>query len=105
MSNTTTTADLLIIARRWTDSFGNTYHSRRVWFDGQRIREAESNFCYGYGDHFLTEAAEGLADAGLLPGYDGGALWRYCVESGIDLTYHADDVRRQSDLHGGGRKN
>jgi len=99
-----TTTDLLVVARRWTDSCGNTYHSRRVWLDGQRAPEAESNFCYGYGDHYLTEAAEALAKAGLLPGYDGGALWRYCEENGISLTRHADDVRRKRDLHDAGRK-
>lgn len=97
-----TTTDLLIVARRWTDTHGNTYHSRRVWLDGKRVHAAESNFCYGYGDHYLTEVAEALAKAGLLPGYDGGALWRHCVDNGIDLTRDASDVRRKRDLHNGG---
>lgn len=101
----TTTTDLYIVARRWTDTYGNTYHSRRVWMDGQRVPEAESNFCYGYGDQYLIEAGEALAKAGLLPGYDGGgALRRHCQESGIDLMYSADDVRRKRDLHNAGRK-
>jgi hypothetical protein len=96
--------DLIIVARSWVDIYGNTYHSRRVWLDGQRVTEAESNFCYGYGDHYLTEAAEALAKAGLLPGYDGGALWRHCEDNGISLFCRCDRVRRKRDLHDFGRK-
>lgn len=53
--------DLIFInARRWFDnSFGNTYHSVRVWtVKGNDVRAFSLPFAYGYDDAYLQSAAE-----------------------------------------------
>ena len=49
-------ATTTILARRWFDSFGNTYHSVACYRD--QILVGKKDFVYGYGDHYLATAAE-----------------------------------------------
>ena len=100
--------EIHVDARRWFDRrAGNTYLTAACFVDGERAVNVP--FCYGYGDHYMTEATEALEDAGYLPGlrhyHHGGteSLWRYCEERGIKLTSRVEDVERRSDLHNNGR--
>lgn len=46
-----------IVARRWFDQkWGNTYHSVRVYRNGELV--GENPYEYGYGDHYLQTADE-----------------------------------------------
>ena len=56
---------ITIEAKRWFQrTYGNTYHSCRVFHGGELV--GAKSFCHGYGDHYLNTAAQILCDAGLL---------------------------------------
>jgi hypothetical protein len=96
---------LTIDTRRWHDSSGNTYHSRRVCIDGESAPEANTNFEYGYGTHSEYEAIEKLIKSGALR-YAGRSHASHHVAEANDCKLNAvyTDVRRRKDLHGGGRE-
>lgn len=54
-----------IIGRRWFQrSYGNTYHSVKVFVNGKEV-----GYCahaYGYGDQYINTAADLLVKAGML---------------------------------------
>ena len=96
---------LHVSGRRWfTRNSGNTYHTARTLMDGESGPAVP--FSYGYGDHYLTTAAEALEGGGHVPGREHHAngsaepLWRYCERNGIKFTYEVNDVSRRSDLGG-----
>lgn len=83
---------LEISAKRWLQkSYGNTYHTTTVVVNGEELK---SNITYGYGNHYLTTAAELLRENG------------FDVPAGNDEAYHymqsfahfATDVKRKKDL-------
>lgn len=56
---------LTIIGKRWFQKGpGNTYHSVKVYLDGELVYEHPFN--YGYGDSFLDTAILGMRDLAIL---------------------------------------
>lgn len=56
--------NITILARRWFDkTYGNTYHSVKVYVDGKLI--GTQPFAYGYGEGYLQSAVELLVKAGI----------------------------------------
>ena len=56
---------LHIEGRRWFQrSAGNTYHSARIYVDGEVLNTGRH---YGYGDQFLETALSLLRERGLIP--------------------------------------
>jgi hypothetical protein len=99
-----TTHNLHVSIRRWFQpTYGNTYHTVRVWIDGGE--PLTSGRTYGYGDHYWHTLGELLADhtelARLLPAvrsaYDVSA--RAMREAGHTVTVEVADVKRRKDLH------
>ena len=71
MENTLTDSNvkiqsLTIVANRWFDrTYGNTYHSVRVYGDNELI--GENPYSYGYGDQYIQTAFEILQERGYFP--------------------------------------
>jgi len=98
-----TPKSIVVTGRRWFQrTYGNTYHSCQIIVDGVSIEGIE--FVYGYGDHYLTNAAAKLEEQGYIyrERYEasGGmeSLWQVCERMGITLNYSATDVSRKKDL-------
>ena len=94
---------LHIEGRRWFQrTYGNTYHSVRIFKDGEMI--AHLPFQYGYGDQFLQTAWEWLGKNGypeLLETYENGAWKNYGTQYPREVlkgTYSVIDVDRKKDL-------
>ena len=90
---------LNIQGRRWFQkTYGNTYHSSRIYVDGKSIGGV--SFAYGYGNHYLTTAEELLQVGGHIPTdkCNTQALWSWCEENGVHLEYSVVDVDRKRDL-------
>lgn len=95
--------NLHIEGRRWFQkTYGNTYHSVRIWKDGKQV--AYLPFQYGYGEQWLQTAWEWLGENGmpeLLEKHDNG-FWknygtRYLREV-LGGTYSVIDVERKKEL-------
>lgn len=86
---------LHIEGRRWFQRGpGNTYHSVRIWKDGQQI--AILPFQYGYGDQFLQTALDWLKANGHVPqDAEYGTLY---LREKLGGTYSVIDVTRKGDL-------
>lgn len=57
---------LHIEGRRWFQrTFGNTYHSVRIWINGEQV--VCLPFQYGYGEQFLQTALDWLREQGKIP--------------------------------------
>ena len=92
-----------ISGRRWFEKTnGNTYHSVRIYVDGEHVHTIP--FEYGYGSQWEWTARGWLENAGYLPGIEarpgspGEALWVYCERKGIKLVREVVDVSRKRDL-------
>ena len=84
---------LHIEGRRWFQrTYGNTYHSVRIYRGGEQI--AHIPFSYGYGDGFLQTAIDWLRANGY-PDAEYGTLYLREVLKG---TYSVVDVTRKADL-------
>ena len=56
--------NITIIARKWFQkTYGNTYHSVKVYVNNKLI--GYNSFEYGYGDHYLQTAHKLLQDANI----------------------------------------
>jgi hypothetical protein len=92
-----------VSGRRWLDKKnGNTYHTVRVWVDGQFA--VEHGMTFGYDNQYLETAHDALAANDLLPVeyYSNGVrktLARTCEDRNIRLSYDCADVGRKRDLH------
>lgn len=93
-------ANLHIEGRRWRDSYGNTYHSVRVFSDGEEIGYLP--FQYGYGDQYIQTALDWLKDSGNMPSLrhdahvtGGGTLF---LREALGASYSVVDVGRKKDL-------
>ena len=103
---TTTTGNsssLHIEGRRWFQRGpGNTYHSVRIFRDGNMI--AYLPFQYGYGEQFLQTAWEWLGANGmpeLLEKHENGMWKNYGTQYLREVlhgTYSVIDVQRKGDL-------
>lgn len=92
-----------IEGRRWFQRGpGNTYHSVRIWKDGEQV--AFLPFQYGYGEGFLQTAFEWLGNNGmpeLLEKHENGSLKNYGTQYLREVmggTYSVIDVTRKGDL-------
>jgi hypothetical protein len=92
-----------IEGRRWFQkTYGNTYHSVRIFEDGVMI--ALLRFQYGYGDHFLQTAFEWLGNNGhpeLLEKNENGSPKHYGTQylrEVMKSSYSVIDVERKKDL-------
>ena len=84
-----------IECRRWFQrTYGNTYHSVRIYCDGKEI--AYVPFEYGYGDQCLQTAIDWLKKNNLIPA-DASYGTRYLREE-LHSTYDIVDVARKRDL-------
>ena len=84
---------LHISARRWfSRTYGNTYHSVRIYQDGKQI--AYLPYQYGYGEQWLQTAIDWLRANGC-PDAEYGTLYLREVLGG---TYDICDVQRKKDL-------
>jgi hypothetical protein len=83
---------LEIHGKRWFQkSFGNTYHTATVIVNG---RELKSDIAYGYGNHYLTTAAELLKANGYDIPNDSGKAFSMMTK----YEHNAVDVKRKKDL-------
>lgn len=92
-----------IEGRRWFQkTYGNTYHSVRIFHDNKEI--AYIPFCYGYGEQFLQTAFEWLAANGmpeLAEKHENGSSKYYGTQylrEVMESTYSVIDVNRKRDL-------
>lgn len=83
---------LKITGKRWFQkSYGNTYHTVTVLVNGEELK---SGITYGYGNHYLTTAAELLkANSYNIPSDNGKA---FAMMTKYEHT--ATDVKRKKDL-------
>lgn len=92
---------LHIEGRRWFQTtYGNTYHSVRIWINGEQV--AYLPFQYGYGEGFLQTALDWLDDNGYIKReeYSNGskAYGTLFLREGLGGTYSVIDVQRKKDL-------
>ncbi len=86
---------LHIEARRWFQrSYGNTYHTVRIW-RGER-EGVTLPMAYGYGEQWLQTALDWLALHGEAEPGRYGTLY---LREALGGTYSVTDVPRQRDLH------
>ena len=85
-----------IEGRRWFQkTYGNTYHTVRIWTDGKDVITSEKR--YGYGDQYLQTAYEMMEEAGLIPVGTPYGGTRYLREE-LGASYSVVDVAREKDL-------
>lgn len=83
---------LEIYGKRWFQkSCGNTYHSVTVLVNGEELK---SDITYGYGNHYLTTAAELLKVNGYDIPLDNGEAFAMMVR----YEHNVIDVKRKKDL-------
>ena len=85
-----------IEGRRWFQrTYGNTYHSVRIFKDGELVFTSGEH--YGYGDHYLQTAWEWLQSQGIIPKSEryGGTLY---LRETLGATNSCIDVAREKDL-------
>lgn len=91
----TPASKLHIESRRWFGrTYGNTYHSVRIWADGKQI--ASLPYQYGYGEQWLQTALDWLRSQKLIPQGDNyGTMY---LRETLGGTYSVIDVTRKGDL-------
>lgn len=83
---------LEIYGKRWFQkSYGNTYHTATVVVNGEELK---SGITYGYGNHYLTTAAELLKANGYDIPDDNGKAFAMMIK----YEHSATDVKRKKDL-------
>lgn len=83
---------LEIYGKRWFQkSFGNIYHTTTVIVNGEELK---SDIVYGYGNHYLTTAAELLKANGYDIPDDNGEAYAMMLK----YEHSATDVERKKDL-------
>lgn len=86
---------LHIEGRRWfRKSAGNTYHTARVFLDGDLVYT--SPHTYGYDNCFLQTAIDWLKAQKIIP--DSAEYGTYYLRETLGGTYSAIDVAREKDL-------
>ena len=103
MTSATKLQGLHIDGRRWFDrANGNTYHSVRIFANGELIGTVP--YEYGYDDQFLQTALDWLREQGLIEPqsyYANGCPKNYGTQylrESLGGTYSVSDVRRKKDL-------
>lgn len=83
---------LEIFGKRWFQkSYGNTYHTATVIINGEELK---SDITYGYGNHYLTTAAELLKTNGFDIPSDNDKAYSLMIKYEHSVT----DVKRRKDL-------
>lgn len=85
------TMNIHVNGKRWKDSSGNTYHSVKLWKDGEFL--AYIPYEYGYGDHYQQTALCKLIELGVVS-FD----WRQFKDGTATISYDVTDVKRKRDL-------
>jgi hypothetical protein len=84
-----------IEGRRWFQrTYGNTYHSVRIYKDGELISHLPFN--YGYGDQYLQTALDTLKAYGLAP--EDAPYGTLYLRETLHATWTVADVGRKKDL-------
>lgn len=84
---------LRISAKRWFQkSYGNTCHVVKAVVNGNEV--VISDISYGYGNHFLTTAADLLRTKGYEVPEDNGKAYSMMAK----FPYTVEDVKRKKDL-------
>lgn len=88
-----------IIGRRWFQrTYGNTYHTAQVFFDGELVATVPRS--YGYDSMYEQNAINALDRLGFMPGrepHEPG--WRYFRDRhGCRYSSTAIDVQREKDM-------
>ena len=92
---------ITILGKRWFEKVnGNTYHSVKVWVNGNLIDQID--FDYGYGSMYSQNAQSLLEkhyNLGLEKYPNGGSesLW-HLKDQGINIIDNVVDVERKKDL-------
>ena len=85
---------LVIIGKRWSDKVnGNTYHSVRIYNNGEEI--AYIPFVYGGNEQYLTTASEKLQELELIPAGTWIDIKRYSRENRIPCVIDVSDGRKK----------
>jgi len=86
---------LHIEGRRWFQkSAGNTYHTARIFIDGELAHVTPKE--YGYDNCFLQTAIDWLKSQKLIP--DSAEYGSYYLRETLGGTYSVIDVAREKDL-------
>lgn len=92
--------NIIVMGRRWTDTYGNTYHTAEIGIDGEFVHCTDIE--YGYGEQYLFTAFKWLEENGYIKGWfnDKARMVpsRWARENNINLMYSVADVRRKKDL-------
>lgn len=97
--------EIELSARRWTDSFGNTYFSCQIFIDDKLFHTEPFHYGYEYSyEHFSSKYIRdnylnGTAPDFKLPKEFLTSPSRYCRENGIKWVSRVTDVKRKRDLH------
>jgi hypothetical protein len=94
---------ITIIGRRWFQrTYGNTYHSVKVYVDGDCVYS--SGQVYGYDEAYIQTAWQWLRSNGYAPDaaeYEHGgceAIWQWAERNNVTLVREVSDVAREKDL-------
>lgn len=76
-------------------SMGNSYHAVQVSVNGKHVYMSPKT--YGYGEHYLTTAAEGLAELGYnIP--TRGSIQNWARDNGVALDHYKREVKTERAL-------
>jgi hypothetical protein len=81
-----------IIARRWNDSVGTTYHSAEVFINHKFLDKEK--FSYGYGDQYKVTAFELVKKHNL----DNGLSYTEWCRQRENILFSVTNVSRKRDL-------
>ena len=88
---------IVIVGRRWMDSYGSTYFSAFGLVDGKIL--AEIKYEYGYGDHYRSVTMDALQAGRHIPQrLPGESFCQYSDRLDINVTCLVADVARKGDL-------
>lgn len=86
---------LHIEGRRWFQrSTGNTYHTARIFLDGELVHTTDK--AYGYDEGYLQSAIDWLKASGHVP--ESMPYGTYYLREVLGGTYSVINVQREKDL-------
>lgn len=87
----------VIIGKRWFQkTYGNTYHSVKVFYNGEFL--GENVYSYGYGDSYLQTAFGIIKSKGFFQGENYFPWAKIDADDSISVVYQVIDVQRKKDL-------
>jgi hypothetical protein len=83
-------------ARKWFQkTYGNTYHSVRIFVNGEKI--GENLFSYGYGEQYKDTALKILVDTGIVP-ENILKMASYEIREKYNISWDVMDVKTKKEL-------